>query len=75
MAKEDNLFTMTGKVSKKLPNRQFKVVLDENNHEILTYLGGYLKKTRIQLIEGDKVEVEMSTYDLGRGRITNRLTK
>lgn len=74
MPKEDNLFKMLGTVTEKLPNRQFRVKLDENEHLILTYLGGYLKKTRIQLIIGDKVEVEMSSYDLDRGRIVNRLT-
>jgi translation initiation factor IF-1 len=64
---------MQGIITKLLPNRQFKVELS-NGHEILCYLGGRLKKIRLQFIEGDEVDVEMSTYDLTKGRITKRLT-
>lgn len=73
MAKEEKM-TMEGVVSELLPNRQFRVKL-ENDHELLAYLGNKIKRTRIQLMKGDVVEMEISTYDLNRGIITNRLTK
>ena len=71
MAKED-LLKMTGTIKELLPNRQFKVELP-NEHVILCYLGGILKKIKLQFVEGDSVEVELSTYDFSRGRITKRL--
>jgi translation initiation factor IF-1 len=71
VAKED-LFKLEGEISQLLPNRQFRVVFP-NGHESLCYLGGRLKKIRLQFVEGDPVEVELSTYDLSKGRIIKRL--
>lgn len=70
MAKEENL-RMSGKVQEVLPNAMFRVLLD-NNHQITAYLGGKMRKHDIKIITGDKVEVEMSPYDLTRGRVVYR---
>lgn len=71
MAKEDNNLRMSGKVNEVLPNAMFRVKLD-NEHQITAYLGGKMKKHEIKIIHGDDVEVEMSPYDLTRGRIIYR---
>ena len=60
-----------GTVVETLPNTQFKVEL-ENGHEVLAYLSGKLRKYYIRIILGDRVRVELSPYDLTRGRITWR---
>ncbi len=60
-----------GTVSEVLPNATFKVEL-ENGHEVLAYLSGKMRKFYIRVLEGDRVKVEMSPYDLTRGRITYR---
>lgn len=70
MAKEDNLRT-TGIVDEVLPNAMFRVVL-ENKHQIIAYLGGKLRRHDIKIIQGDSVEIEMSPYDLTRGRVIYR---
>ena len=70
MAKEDVL-EYEGVVLEILPNAMFKVKLD-NNHEILAHTAGRMRKHRIRILAGDKVTVEMSTYDLTKGRITFR---
>lgn len=70
MAKEENLRT-TGIVSEVLPNAMFRVVL-ENRHQIIAYLGGKMRKHDIKIIQGDSVEIEMSPYDLTRGRVIYR---
>tara|TARA_X000000950_G_scaffold284371_1_gene387336 strand:- start:584 stop:805 length:222 start_codon:yes stop_codon:yes gene_type:complete len=71
MAKEDVL-EYEGKVLEILPNAMFRVKLDENNHEILAHTAGRMRKHRIRILAGDKVTVEMSTYDLTKGRIIFR---
>lgn len=71
MAKEDNSLRMTGRVQEVLPNAMFRVML-ENNHQIIAYLGGKMRKHDIKIIQGDNVEVEMSPYDLTRGRVVYR---
>lgn len=71
MAKEDNNLRMTGVVHEVLPNAMFRVML-ENNHQIIAYLGGKMRKNDIKIIQGDNVEVEMSPYDLTRGRVIYR---
>ncbi len=71
MAKEDVL-EYEGVVLEILPNAMFKVKLDENNHEILAHTAGRMRKHRIRILAGDKVTVEMSTYDLTKGRIIFR---
>ena len=70
MAKEDVL-EYEGLVLEILPNAMFKVKLD-NDHEILAHTAGRMRKHRIRILAGDKVTVEMSTYDLTKGRITFR---
>ena len=70
MSKEDVIET-EGIVIEVLPKTQFKVKL-ANNHVILAYLGGKLRINNIRILEGDKVRIEMSPYDLTKGRITWR---
>ena len=70
MAKQDFL-EFKGKVTELLPNAMFKVKL-ENNHEILAHSSGKMRKNRIRVLAGDKVTVEMTPYDLTKGRITFR---
>ena len=62
---------LEGKVSEVLPNATFRVKL-ENDHEVLAYLSGKMRKNFIRVLEGDRVKVEMSPYDLSRGRVTYR---
>ena len=71
MAKEEML-EFNGVVTELLPNATFRVKL-ENNHEILAHSSGKLRKNRIRVLTGDKVLVEVTTYDLTKGRITFRL--
>ena len=70
MAKEDVL-EYEGVVLEILPNAMFKVKLD-NEHEILAHTAGRMRKHRIRILAGDKVNVEMTPYDLTKGRITFR---
>ena len=70
MSKEDVIET-EGKVIEVLPKTQFKVQLS-NGHMILAYLGGKLRINNIRILEGDKVKIEMSPYDLTKGRIIYR---
>ena len=70
MAKQETL-EFKGKVTELLPNAMFRVKL-ENGHEILAHTAGRMRKHRIRILAGDKVNVEMSTYDLTKGRITFR---
>ena len=70
MAKED-LIEVEGVVVETLPNTTFKVEL-ENGHQILATISGKLRMNYIKILPGDKVKVEMSPYDLNRGRITWR---
>ena len=70
MAKEDVL-ELEGTVVETLPNAMFKVEL-ENGHQILAHISGKLRMNFIKILPGDKVTIEMSPYDLTRGRITLR---
>ena len=70
MAKEGSI-EFQGVVLELLPNAMFKVKL-ENNHEILAHSSGRMRKNRIRVLAGDKVTVEMTPYDLTKGRITFR---
>ena len=70
MSKED-LIELEGAVSEILPNAMFRVKL-ENGHEILAHTSGKMRKNRIRVLAGDKVNVEMTPYDLTKGRITFR---
>ena len=70
MSKED-VIEVEGVVSEALPNTLFKVKL-ENGHEILAHISGKLRMNYIKILPGDKVKVELSPYDLTKGRITWR---
>ncbi|MDO5715214.1 MAG: translation initiation factor IF-1 [Tissierellia bacterium] len=70
MAKED-VIEVEGTVVEALPNTNFKVKL-ENGHEILAHISGKLRMNYIRILPGDRVTVELSPYDLTRGRITWR---
>lgn len=71
MAKDD-VIELEGTILESMPNAMFKVKL-ENNHEILAHISGKIRKNFIRILPGDKVKVEMTPYDLSRGRITFRL--
>ena len=62
---------MTGSIKEVLPNTTFRVEL-ENGHEVLAYVSGKMRKHYIRILRGDRVSVELSPYDLTRGRITYR---
>lgn len=68
---KEELLSFSGTVVDKLPNAMFKVKL-ENDHEIIAQPKGKMRKFRIRVMVGDKVDVEMSPYDLSKGRITFR---
>ena len=70
MSKED-VIEIEGVVVEKLPNAMFKVEL-ENGHQVLAHISGKLRKNFIRILPGDKVTMEMSPYDLTKGRITGR---
>jgi translation initiation factor IF-1 len=71
MAKKGEKIEMEGTVVEALPNTMFKVKLD-NDHEVLAYLSGKMRKYYIRILLGDRVKVEITPYDLTRGRITYR---
>lgn len=70
MAKED-LIEMQGVVMEVLPDTRFRVTL-ENGHTLVAYSGGKMRKNHIRVLAGDKVSLELSPYDLSKGRITFR---
>lgn len=70
MSKED-MIEQRGKVVEALPNAMFTVEL-ENGHELLAHISGKIRKNNIRILPGDTVDVEMSPYDLSRGRIVYR---
>ncbi len=74
MAKSEEKIEMEGTVTEALPNTQFRVELD-NGHTVLAYLSGKMRKYYIRILLGDRVRVEMTPYDLARGRITYRYKK
>jgi translation initiation factor IF-1 len=69
--KKEDKIEMEGTVIEALPGTQFRVRLD-NGHEILAYLSGKMRKYYIRILLGDRVRVELSPYDLARGRIIYR---
>jgi translation initiation factor IF-1 len=73
LAKNDELFEMEGEVIDVLPNQMFKVKLDLNEHVITAYTGGKMRQNKIRIVHGDRVKVEMTPYDLEKGRITFRV--
>ena len=70
MAKD--VIELAGTIVESMPNAMFKVKL-ENGHEILAHISGKIRKNFIRILPGDKVKVEMTPYDLTKGRITFRL--
>jgi translation initiation factor IF-1 len=74
MAKEEDKIQVEGTIVEALPGTQFKVRLD-NGHDVLAYLSGRMRKYYIRILLGDHVRVEMSPYDLTRGRIVYRQKK
>jgi len=70
MAKEEAI-QVQGRVTQALANTQFRVKLD-NGHEVIAHIAGKMRKNFIRILPGDKVQVELSPYDLTRGRITYR---
>jgi translation initiation factor IF-1 len=72
MVKNKDVIEMTGVVDELMPSALFKVTL-ENKHQILAHLSGKMRMNKIRLLPGDKVRVEMTPYDLSKGRIVYRL--
>lgn len=72
MSNQKEVIKLQGKVVEALPNTQFKVEL-ENGHSIIAHISGKMRKNYIRLVPGDKVEVELTPYDLSKGRISFRL--
>ena len=71
MAKKEEKLEVEGVIVEALPNTQFTVELD-NGHRVLAYLSGKMRRYYIRILLGDRVRVEMTPYDLSRGRITYR---
>ena len=71
MSKQD-LLEFKGKVIELLPNAMFRVKLEENNHIVTAHTAGKLRKNRIRVLQGDNVTVEVTPYDLTKGRIIFR---
>ena len=72
MASQKEVIKLTGSVVEALPNTQFRVAL-ENGHVIVAHMSGRMRKNYIRLVPGDRVEVELTPYDLTKGRISFRL--
>jgi len=74
MGKKEDYIELNGIVKECFPNTSFKVEC-ENGHEILAYLAGKLRKHYIRILTGDYVKIQISPYDIKRGRIVRRFTK
>ena len=74
MAKEEEKITVDGTIIEALPGTQFRVKLD-NGHEVMAYLSGRMRRYYIRILLGDSVRVEMSPYDLDRGRLVYRASR
>lgn len=73
MSEKEGVIELEGLIDEALPNTQFRIVLD--NEQVVTgYVSGKIRKNRIKILPGDRVLVELSPYDLTKGRITRRLT-
>lgn len=73
MSEKEGVIALDGLVDEALPNTQFRIVLD-NGQTVTGYVSGKIRKHRIKILPGDRVTVELSPYDLEKGRITKRLT-
>lgn len=72
MANNKELFEMEGNVVEVLPNQMYKVELD-NKHIVTAYTGGKMRKFKIRIVQGDRVIIEMTPYDLEKGRVIKRI--
>lgn len=72
MGKKEEIIEVSGAVNECLPNGQFRVLL-ETGQEVIAHLSGKIRKNYIRVLLGDKVKLELSPYDLSKGRITYRL--
>jgi len=72
MPKNSDIIELEGSIVEVLPNQMFKVKLD-NEHIVTCYTGGKMRQFKIRLVGGDRVLIEMTPYDLDKGRITRRL--
>jgi len=70
---KDNVVTLEGSVIENLPNTLFKVKLENSERVILCFLSGKMRKNYIKILPGDRVRLELTAYDLNRGRIVYRL--
>ncbi len=70
---KDDVLVVEGEVLENLPNTLFKVKLKEGDKVILCYLSGKMRKNYIKILPGDKVKIEITPYDVDRGRITYRM--
>jgi len=75
MAKEEDKIKVEGVVIEALPGTKFRVKLDDNDHEVLAYLSGKMRRHYIRILLGDRVSMEMSPYDMNQARITYRYSK
>lgn len=73
MAKSSDILEFEGEIVDVMPGQMYKVLVDDFNKEVLCYTGGKMKKNKIRLVLGDRVQIEMSPYDLEKGRITYRI--
>ena len=73
MAQKEEAIELEGEVTEALPNTMFRVKLD-NDHELLAHLSGKMRRNRIRVLVGDRVQVELSPYDLTKGRMVYRWT-
>ena len=73
MSNKDNILELTGVVDEVLPANMFRVKVENMPNLLLCYMGGKLKQHKIRIIQGDSVRIEVSDYDLSKGRITYRL--
>jgi translation initiation factor IF-1 len=72
MSKED-IVEFQGKVEEVLPGNMFRVKIDQSDHVLVCYTCGKLKRHKIRVIQGDRVKIEVSAYDLNKGRVVYRL--
>lgn len=72
MAKNDGIIELEGTIIEVLPNQTFTVEL-ENGHQVNCYTAGKMRQFKIRLVQGDRVKLEMTPYDLNKGRITFRI--
>lgn len=73
MPKQRDVIEVEGTVTEALPNAMFRVTLNEGGHSVLAHLSGKIKLNFVRIVPGDKVRVELSPYDLSKGRITWRV--